>query len=280
MPALLAAYFDDSQIDRRLWIVAGFAGYANQWEFFERLWAGVLAIHGVPYFHMREMANRNGAFAKWHPPEQHEAEVTAYLGDAVRAIRDPYLQMFGAVVHIADLERFNAENGTRLDPYALAASACLSQLGASFPNQPVTATFDRVENIDDRLVTARDYAESGVGADTARRVAAVALESGLTSRSVAPLQAADLAVWEGRRAFLSAEPSQATPAQRPQKTRDQQWEEFRVWSRMNQGREYPLQRKSLEALIDHGMPLNLVVWDHHRLSQAHEARGGIWSRTP
>jgi hypothetical protein len=275
--AVISAYFDDSQTDQRLWIVAGLAGYPNQWELFGRLWNDVLATHGVPYFHMKEMASPNGVFAKWHPPEKHQEEVTAYFKDAVSAIRDPYLHMFGAIIYMQDLERFNAEKSLDLKPYSLAAYGCLTQLALHYVDLPITAVFDRAEKIDDKLAVARRYAESDVIPDLTKLVTSVPLAVGSTSRTVPPLQAADLVAWEQRRAHTSIERWQRTAEHPLDKSRDEQWEEFRVWSRLNHGREYPLQRKSLEALIDAGMSVNLIVWDYHQLSRTHELRSGIWT---
>lgn len=262
---VISAYFDDSHTDQRLWVVAGLAGYANQWEMFERLWRGVLATHGVPHFHMKEMAGTSGAFAKWHPPEKHQQEVTAYLKDAVAAIRDPYLHMFGAVVVLPDLKRFNTEKGLDLKPYSLAAYGCVTQLALHYRDLPVTAVFDRAEDIDGKLAAARRYAESDLNPALTRQVSSLPLGEELTSRTVAPLQAADLVAWEQRRAHMSLE-----------KTRDEHFDEFRVWSRLN--REYPLQRKSVDALIEAGLSVNLLVWDYHELSRTHKARGESWER--
>jgi len=58
--ALISGYFDDSQAAGDVWVVAGYVGYANQWDHFELLWKEVLQIHGVPYFHKREMADPAG----------------------------------------------------------------------------------------------------------------------------------------------------------------------------------------------------------------------------
>ena len=271
---MISACFDDSQTDPRLCLVAGLAGYANQWEFFERLWSAVLARHGVPYAHMREMAIPTGVFGKWHPPEKHEEDVTAWLKDLAGAIRDPYLQAFGSVVYIQDLERFNADKGLDLKPYSLAVCACMTQLARHYENLPVTAVFDRVEQIDERLAAARSYAEGDATPDLTRSVTTMPLPADSSFRTVSPLQAADLVVWEQRRTQASIERGRAAGHVR-QKTPEQQWEEFRVWSRLN--REYPLQRKSLEALIQAGLSVNLAVWDYDALLQAHDLRNGIWA---
>jgi hypothetical protein len=277
MLAVITGYFDDTQSDQRLCTVAGLAGYPNQWELFERLWGAVLAAHGIPYFHMREMAATGGVFARWHPPETHQEDVSAFLRDAIAAIRDPYLHMFASIVHIRDLERFNADKGLDLKPYSLAVSACLTQLALHYPHLPVTAVFDRVEGIDDKLAVARSYAEGYVTPDPMGRIASVPLTAGSTSRTVLPLQAADLVAWEQRRVHAPVDAAHRAPEHAGGKTRDEQWEEYRVWSRLNRGREYPLQRKSLEVLIDAGLSVNLVVWDYRHLSATHDLRNGIWA---
>jgi len=46
--ALISGYFDDSQAAGDVWVVAGYVGYANQWDHFELLWKEVLQTHGVP----------------------------------------------------------------------------------------------------------------------------------------------------------------------------------------------------------------------------------------
>lgn len=270
---MISACFDDSQIDPKLCIVAGLAGYENQWAFFERLWGMALAKHGVRYLRMRELALPTGEFAKWHPAEKHEEAVTAFLKDAVGAIRDPILHLCGSVVHLPDLERFNADKVLDLKPYPLAIYGCMTELAQQFTALPVTAVFDRVDHIDDGLAVARGYAESDANPDLARLIKNMARPADATFRTVSPLQAADLVVWEQRRSRASLE--RGRPIEPSQKMHEQQWDEFRVWSRLN--REYPLQRKSLEALIQADLPVNLIVWDYDELSRVHELRSGVWS---
>src|SRR5690242_19163323 len=76
--AVLSGYFDDSQSTGDVWVVAGFVGYLNQWEHFEHLWGAALDRCEVPYFHMREMADPSGPFAKWLPPEDHQDEIISF----------------------------------------------------------------------------------------------------------------------------------------------------------------------------------------------------------
>ena len=77
MVALITGNFDDSQSVGDVWTVGGYVGYANQWDYFKSLWKEALQRHGVPYFHMKEMADPDSPFAKWLPPQEHSEEVAA-----------------------------------------------------------------------------------------------------------------------------------------------------------------------------------------------------------
>jgi hypothetical protein len=278
MLALINSYFDDSQTEGKIWVVAGYLGSASQWDSFERLWDEALRRHGVPYFHMREMAKPHGEFKKWHPPEDHQDEVVAFFKDLVKAIRESQLHMFGSAVWIKELARFNSEKNLKLEPYPLAAYACLSQMAHKHA-LPVTAIFDRVEKVDDKLAKARAYAESDriLFPGLCDFITSAPLAKGLTSKKVPALQAADFIAWEARKAYLTLQPWQSLP-DRPLVDREEQWQHLGEWSRENTGQEYPIQRKSLEALIGDEMPINAVVWDYHQLCTTHDRRRGIWAQ--
>lgn len=57
-------WFDDTRTNGRYWSVGGYVGGALHWAEFEETWPMALANHEVPYFHMREMADPNGVYAK------------------------------------------------------------------------------------------------------------------------------------------------------------------------------------------------------------------------
>ena len=66
---LAKGWFDDTLTNGKVLNIGGYVGSSMHWDEFENSWPMALANHGVPYFHMREMADPNGPFAKWHPPE-------------------------------------------------------------------------------------------------------------------------------------------------------------------------------------------------------------------
>jgi hypothetical protein len=72
---LAKGWFDDTRTNGKIWSIGGYVGGLHRWEEFENSWPMALANHNVPYFHMREMADPSGPFAKWHPPEEHGASL-------------------------------------------------------------------------------------------------------------------------------------------------------------------------------------------------------------
>jgi hypothetical protein len=275
--AVINGYFDDSLSSGDVWVVAGFVGYVNQWEHLERLWSAALDAHDVPYFHMREMADPNGVFAKWHPPQDHQDEVIAFFKDLVGAIGKCALQKFSSAVWLSDLERFNRENGIAIEPYPLAAYACTSYIGARYPSLPVTAVFDHVEKIESKLATARSYAETDnhIFPGMCDFITTVPLSKGLTARTIPAMQAADFIAWEARKAFFNMKPWYLSP-DRPEGDRKAQWEHFLEWTKEMTGKD-PILRKSFDALISQlGARANSVVWDYSQLSTTHKTKGGVW----
>jgi hypothetical protein len=273
--ALISGYFDDSQEPGDLWVIAGDAGYVNQWKHLECLWNAVLAVHDVPYFHMREMPSRTGPFAKWLPPEDHQEEVIAFFKDLVGAIRKCGLHMVASAAWIKDVERFNRDKGLALAPYPLAAYTCMSLLALKY-DLPVTAIFDRADKVDSMLAKARGYANCDKHAHPGlcNVITSTPLAADLTARNVPAMQAADFIAWEVRKALFKMKSWQLRE-DRPLTDRVTQWHHFLDWTRESTGRD-PVLRKSLDALISE-MPLNSIVWDYQQISTTHEARRGIWA---
>jgi hypothetical protein len=125
---------------------------------------------------------------------------------------------------------------------------------------------------------AREYAESDrfLFPELCKRITSTPLADGLSAKDVPALQAADFAIWEARRGYLTIKPWQFLP-NRPGGDREAQWEHFKEWCRQTYDQEYPIQRKSLDALIGDNAPIKWVLWDHQQISTTHEARHGIWA---
>jgi hypothetical protein len=273
--AIVSGYFDDSQSPGDIWTVAGYVGYVNQWDYFEQLWTEALGRHEVPYFHMKEMASPSGPFAKWLPPQDHVDEVAAFFKDLVAAINRSGLYMVCSSVWLKDLERFNQETGIGLEPYPLAAHACLAMIAEKYDRIPITAVFDRIEKVESKLATARAYlaSETFVYPELCDHIASTWLPAPTTAQNVPALQAADLIAWEVRKAHFGMKEWQLS--ERPiDSDRWSQWWDYVEYTKQITG-ENPKIRKSLDALITSGS-LKSIVWDYLQLQDTNKARRGVW----
>jgi hypothetical protein len=273
--ALIKGYFDDSQTTGRFWALGGYTGGAHHWERFEELWPPALAAYDVPYFHMKEMGDPNGVYAKWHPPQKHEAERGAFLNGLAAAITGSGLRPFSAMVRIDDLNRFNREKGLEIQPYPLAAYTCMLLVGRDHPGIPCELIFDHLEKVSSKLATAREYADSDrYYAGTFDKIVAVPLPKEITFREVPALQAADFSVWEYRKHHLNI--NDWYELERPRDL-DEASEHLKQWSLSRFGREQPPVRKSAVALLENVESYEAIVWDYDHLCTAHDLRGGVWA---
>jgi hypothetical protein len=274
--AMIKGYADDSHPNDRIWAVGGYAGHDLQWEQFEQDWPKMLKKHGVPYFHMREMADPHGVYAKWHPFKEHHAEVAAFFADLTKVIADCWLRSYFSITRIKDLERFNAEHGLDLEPYPLAAYGCMLGIAKDHLNG-VTAEiiFDHVEKVASKLARASEYAEADMYySQVHEMVVSVPLDNKLTFKDVIPLQAADFLIWEVQKNHLKLEDWFLIP----NKPIDQDEREAHMdqWSLEKFGVIRPPARKSLEAIVDNGAPPGSIIWDYDNILSAHRLRSGRW----
>jgi hypothetical protein len=274
--AVIKGYADDSRPNDRIWAVGGYAGNELQWERFEELWPKMLERHGVPYFHMREMADPNGVYAKWHPFKDHYDEVAAFFADMTKVIGEEcFLRAFFSITRVKDLERFNAETGLSLQAYPMAAYGCMLGIANDLQGLTIEIIFDHVEKISSKLAAATEYLESdsyypGVN----DLVVPIPLNQKTTFRELAPLQAADFLTWEVQKNHLNIEDWFLQP-NKPVEQEDRS-EHLDDWSLQKYGTLRPKTRKSLEALIDSGAPAVGMIWDYDNLYDAHRAREGVW----
>ncbi|MBR1217644.1 hypothetical protein JQ557_06570 [Bradyrhizobium sp. U87765 SZCCT0131] len=270
-------YFDDSQTNGEVWAIGGYVGSFYQWKAFQQLWPEVLAKHGVPYFHMREMQKPNGVYAKWYPEKEHRQEVASFMGDLAEAIKESNLAGFGCLVRLKDLERFNVEKSLKLEPYALAAYGCMVLVGKDYCGHTTELIFDHVEKVQKKLDTAQKYAESDSfnGAQGIfDQLAANGLPEQLTFKDVPALQAADFWVWELRKNHLRMNEWWSLE-DRPQEWGDEQWKHMERWVADKYGSFEAATRKSAQALLSHPN-FTCMIWHYQELCDAHQSRGGVW----
>ncbi len=273
--AINKAYADDSKPNDRVWVLAGYMGHDYQWEDFERAWQEMLDRHDVPYFHMKEMAKPKGVYAKWYPPQEHEGERRAFFKDLTSVINDCYLRPFCSIVRMDDLERFNSEAGTKLEPYPLAAYGCMAVLAKEFEDIPVEIVFDHLDRVYSKLDKAFDYAKNDAYyPHIAKRIIPIPLPESITWREVKPLQAADFLAHEMQKQHLRLDDWFAIP-DKPigQIERSAHMDN---WALSKYGSIRPPARKTLDCLVDNGAPPSVIIWTYENLWQAHHCRGGVW----
>jgi hypothetical protein len=272
--AVFKGYFDDSQTADHIWAVAGYVGADHRWEAFEDRWQKALDKHGVPYFHMREMADPNGVYKKWQPPQGHEKERAAFFSDLTSVLRYCRLQAFASIVRMSDLARFNAEFGLTLEPYPLAAFGCMVVLSNEHDDTPSQLFFDHVEKIESKLQKTAAYADSDrIYASDFKQMVRTGLPEGCNFKKIRALQAADFAVWELRKHHLQL--SEWFGIDGKPINSDERWTHFQEWSVSKFGQPRPTMRKSAEALLKNG--ISNLVWDYDQLRLAHNLRGGVWA---
>jgi hypothetical protein len=274
---LARGYFDDTQTPGEIWSIGGYVGGEFQWEEFARSWPMALANHDVPYFHMREMADPRGPFAKWHPPEEHESARAAFFADLAKVIGRSGLTGFNCLVRLRDLARFNSEHGLNLQPYALAAYGCMTLVGKDYLGKSTELIFDHVEKVESKLAKARQYAESDYyyGPDGIfDSIVITGLPKKLTYREVPALQAADFWAWEYRKNHLNLGEWWALE-ERPQNWGDEQWEHMSQWVTDKFGSFEDATRKSLQELLRRSR-FTCMIWHYGELCDAHKARRGVW----
>lgn len=275
MGALIKGWLDDSRREA-IWSVGGYIGGEFQWEYFEEHWPKALASAGVPYFHMKETGKPNGIFAKWHPPQEHSAEWASFFASLAEVIRDSHIFGILSVVRGGDLERFNSERQLALEPYPLAAYGCmLLAARQNIPGISIELIFDRVEKVERKLATARDYAEAdNYWKGECDSIKVMGLDKNTQLVDLPSMQAADFVAWEFRKHQeriaewyeLGDLPPDA----------DEAWERLQKWILEKYGSHENAARKSAQALIEPQRFANLV-WDYRTLNEVHELRGGVWA---
>lgn len=275
---VVKGYFDDSQTTGKVWALGGYTGGFHHWAEFDSKWRIALAIHDVPYFHMREVSDPKGPFAKWLPSQGHQFEWAAFFGDLAKVINGARLTSICCLVRMEDLQRFNSERGLNLEPYPLAAYGCTLLAGKEYTGHPTELIFDHVEKVDSKLVKAREYADSDkfLGPDGVfDKIVTAPLPKDLTFRDVPALQAADFWVWEYRKNHLKMD-SWWSLEDRPKQRGDEQWEHMERWVRDTHGGFEAATRKSAQALMTRPN-MHCLIWHYQELCDAHEARGGVWA---
>jgi hypothetical protein len=276
MAALIKGWLDDSRRGQ-IWAVGGYIGGDHRWENFDAFWPMALANHDVPYFHMKEIGDPHGVYAKFHPPQEHREELADFFGGLAKVIGESRLVGISSIVRQSDLDRFNREFEQSLEPYPLAAYGCmLLAARENLEGIPIELVFDNVEKVHSKLGKAREYADSDkiYEPGICDQTVTTPLSKGLTWREVPALQAADFFAWEFRKNHENVN-EWFEIVDKPD-----DWDDRAVhldkWLTEKFGDNSSGIRKSASALLN-GNEFYTLVWDYKNLVDSHEIRGGVWA---
>ncbi len=122
---LLKGYMDEtghSKDERQRFVgVAGLVALVEDWEASERKWKETLSVFKIPYFHMKDFANRRKHYENWS-----ELKRKKLLGKLFRIIATTHPFPVGAIVSLDDYRSFSAEDRELMgDPYHYCLMGCV-----------------------------------------------------------------------------------------------------------------------------------------------------------
>ena len=118
----LVAYFDAGR-QGRVFYIAGYVGFSNDWTVFNRKWREMLRANDLPYFHMTDYVARQDHYKGWSEPKRLAVmkHIVALASGTARFGMD-------ATFLLDDYERLPNEDYELLpDPYGLCLTACIGK---------------------------------------------------------------------------------------------------------------------------------------------------------
>jgi hypothetical protein len=185
--------------------VAGYVTTVEHWERFDCDWRLALAHDNLPYFHMKEFAACRGAFDGWSSNQvSRRANLLKRLVDVIRVACGYGLSTLTAV-RKADFEAVNQKfclEETFGNPYSLCGVACAMKTrqwkAQTNRTEPVEYVFEYGD--EGWMDLKRAFDKYGLSIPIERRKRNKNNPEGPT-----PLEAADFAAWEMRKAIATIE---------------------------------------------------------------------------
>jgi hypothetical protein len=197
--------------DQGFIVVAGYLSTYQKWLEFIGEWTVLLGAYGLPYFHMAEFAHFKGPFDQFKDDEGRRSE---FLSKAASLIRDHVERSFACRVEFASFSRVSrayplAEIAGV--PYSCAARTCVTKVRKSLPRgTDVEFVFEDGDKGKGELIRImeRDGYPIPIFRPSRDRVV-----KGHMVKALLPLQAADFAAYELRKAFKD-DPCELWPVER------------------------------------------------------------------
>jgi hypothetical protein len=198
---MFTAYFDAAgNTGTGVTIVSGWLASVDQWKRFDEDWRQLLKRYDVPYFHMKEFAHSKKVFSSW---ERDEERRTSFLCAAVDIIAAYVYSGFACVV---TQDVFNRVNRTHKlsewagNAYSLAGRDCVAHVRKWIRlhgnGAPVKYVFERGDSGKGHLMRVMERDKYSMPIFASSR------DTPDGELGMLPLQAADFAAYEMRKAFL------------------------------------------------------------------------------
>ncbi|MEO5493777.1 MAG: hypothetical protein ABIR08_07095 [Sphingomonas sp.] len=185
-------------------------GRDDQWANFNKRWPKMLAAHGIPYLHMKEVMGARftkiGPFAQFLDIQK----LDRLMIDASDCIVKSGLYCFANAVYTDDLKRVMKRHRLNVDPYSFMLCFNVVMLGTwALNNYPADPSFhlvlDRLEKGYARVAEAERMYESDTFCSWRGWPAVTPLKQNdrVGSRQMMELQAADLVAWSLRNELVN-----------------------------------------------------------------------------
>jgi hypothetical protein len=128
MFGMFRCFFDEGGGEDHGFIaVCGYIASLERWAQFENGWKRVMADHGVPYLHMRELAHRKGPYEKWATDENGRIAFLSDVASVVRSVAECGVLCAAWYADFATVnQRYYLEENFH-SPYALAGRFCVAR---------------------------------------------------------------------------------------------------------------------------------------------------------
>lgn len=198
-------------------VVSGYLATFRRWGSFIEEWnRDLLASFDVPYFHMKEFAHSKGPFVSW---KDDEARRAIFIGRAANIIARHVQRGFSCIVSDDIFNKVNKDYCLRESvgvPYSLAGRTCVARSSRSI-GRHVDTHYVFEEGDEGKGDLMRVMEEHGYPLPIFRPSRDRVNKAGQMVRGVVPLQAADFAAYEMRKAFKD-DPTESWPLHKYRKS--------------------------------------------------------------
>lgn len=202
---MFTSYFDSSHSGqgKGVWVVSGWLATVERWERFAVDWKLVLAKYNVPYFHMKEFAHSRGAFANGWKGENNKREL--FIRALLDVVGSHAQAGFACMVDSSSFDEVDREYCVREtfgNEYAVCARTCVAEvnnwiLGNNYRHAPEYV----FEDGDERGRLSYLMESQGYPSPIFKPSRDKATQTGIAITGLTPLQAADFAAYEMRKAW-------------------------------------------------------------------------------